>query len=447
MIAKVRRTTELGLIVLGALITGTAYVLASLGDTATIPANLWPVLGAVLGLMVLAHLAIRRLAPYADPLLLPLAAFLNGLGYVVVTRLSVERNVPGDLPGLQATWTALGVVAFVATLMVVRHVRSLQQYKYLLGLAGIVLLMTPLMPVVGQSFRGARIWASFGPVNVQPGEFAKIALAVFFAAYLVDNRDLLRVATWKVGPLWLPEPKHLGPVLLAWGFSLVVMVFEKDLGSSLLFFMLFVVLLWIATERISYLLISLVLFAGGATLAWSQFTHVQQRVDIWLDPWPLYLAEGRQLTESSFALAEGGITGTGLGLGNPSRVDVVESDFIFAAIGEELGLLGATAVILAYLLFAGSGLRIAVRAEGAFEKLLAVGLTTLMAVQAFVIIGGVIRVVPLTGITLPFVSYGGSSLLSNYVLLALLVRTSHEAESPDVAMPDQALAVDMGSTP
>ncbi|NNE74575.1 MAG: FtsW/RodA/SpoVE family cell cycle protein [Acidimicrobiales bacterium] len=432
MMSRVRRTTELGLIILGALIVVAAYTLASLGSDAVIPANLLPFLGIVLGLLLFAHLATRRLAPFADGLLLPLAALLNGIGYVMIARLAGERGVSGDLPGLQATWTALGIAAYVGTLLFVPRVRDLQRYRYSIGVVGIVLLLLPLFPIIGRNIFGARIWISIGPVNLQPGEFAKIALAIFFAGYLVEKRDLLRVATWRIGPLWLPEPKHLGPVVVAWGFSLVVMVFERDLGSSLLFFALFVVLIWIATERISYLIISLVLFTGGAVAAWSTFGHVKTRVNIWRNPWDSYLGEGRQLTESSFALADGGLTGTGLGLGTPERIDVVESDFIFAAIGEELGLLGGTAVILCYLLFAGSGLRIAVRAEGAFEKLLAVGLTTLMAVQAFVIIGGIIRIVPLTGITLPFVSYGGSSLLSNYVLLALLVRTSHEAETRTV---------------
>ncbi len=286
------------------------------------------------------------------------------------------------------------------------------------------------MPGVGREINGARIWVSAGPVNFQPGEFAKLALAAFFAAYLADKRELLRHATWRLGPLHLPEAKHLGPILMAWGISLLVMVRQKDLGTSLLFFALFVILLWVATARVSYLLVSVVLFAAGATLAWRQFSHVQARVDTWLHPGSDPKDSGFQILEASYSLADGGLTGTGLGRGVPDRIPEVETDFIFAAIGEELGLIGATAMLCAYLLMIGAGLRIAARATRPFEALFATGLTVLIGIQAFIIIGGVIRLVPLTGITLPFVSYGGSSLLSNYVLMALLMRMSDEAERP-----------------
>ena len=425
--ARIRRNTELGLILLGSVIVVGAYTLASLGQNASIPVDLGPFLAFVLGLIVFAHLANRRLAPAADGLLLPLAALLNGIGYVFIARLAGERSVPSDLPGLQATWAALGIAAYVATLLVIRRVRVLDQYRYTVGLIGLALLFMPLVPGIGRTINGARIWISVGPINLQPGEFAKLALAIFFASYLVDKRELLRMATYRLGPLWLPEPKHFFPILVAWAGSVVVMVSERDLGSSLLFFALFVVLLWIATERIAYLLVGLGLFSIGAYLAWHTFDHVQQRVDIWLDPWADPLGDGFQIVEAQYALAEGGLSGTGIGLGDPARIPVVENDFIFAAIGEEMGLLGATAIIVSYLLLVGSGLRIAVRARDPFAKLLAVGLTTIVGMQAFIIIGGVIRVVPLTGITLPFVSYGGSSLLANYVILALLVRISDES--------------------
>ncbi len=270
---------------------------------------------------------------------------------------------------------------------------------------------------------------SIGPVNFQPGEFAKIALALFFAGYLVERRELLAMSTWRLGPLHLPDPKVLGPVLVAWAFSLVVMTLEKDLGSSLLFFALFVALLWIATERVGYLVIGGVLFAAGALFAWSTFAHVQDRVEIWLNPWPVAKDEGFQVVEAGFAVADGQLTGTGLALGNPLRIPEVETDFIFAAIAEELGLFGGTAILVAFMLMIGAGLRIAVRAENPFEKLLAAGLTTLIGVQSFIIIAGVIRVLPLTGVTLPFVSYGGSSLVANYILLALLLRISDSRSS------------------
>ncbi|MGH9284669.1 MAG: FtsW/RodA/SpoVE family cell cycle protein, partial [Acidimicrobiales bacterium] len=252
------------------------------------------------------------------------------------------------------------------------------------------------------------------------------ALAVFFAAYLVERRELLSMATFRVGGLLLPDPKHFGPLLGAWGFSLVVITFEKDLGSSLLFFALFVAMLWVATGRGFYLGLGGGLFAAGAVAAWATFAHVQQRVDIWLDPWADASGSGFQIVQGLFAFGSGGVAGTGISLGSPGRIPAATTDFIFAVIGEELGLLGTTAVLIAFLLMVGSGLRIALAAQGDFEKLLAAGLTTILGFQTFIILAGVTRLVPLTGITLPFVSYGGSSLVANYVLLALLLRISHD---------------------
>ncbi len=426
MLRAVRRNTELGLIVLGTLVTVGAYLLASLAEDASIPANIGPFLGIVLGLQLVAHIAIRRLAPDADGTLLPIAGLLNGLGYVFIVRIDEAKAAPQNLAGLQSAWAAVGVGAFVATLLVVRRVRDLERYRWTIGFAGIGLLLLPLVPGVGKTINGAKIWVGIGPISFQPGEFAKILLAVFFASYLVEKRELLAVSSRRIGPIPLPDPKHLGPVLLAWGASLVVMISQKDLGSSLLFFALFVALLWVATERATYLIVGALLFAGGAVFAHSQFLHVQDRVDIWLDPWVEPKDEGFQIVEAQFAFSAGGITGTGINLGSPNRIPYAETDFIFAAIGEELGLLGATAVLLAFVLIVGAGLRIALRSEVPFERLLATGLTVLIGVQSFIIIAGVIRVLPLTGITLPFVSYGGSSLIANYVLLALLLRISDD---------------------
>jgi peptidoglycan glycosyltransferase len=418
VIALARRRTELGLIVLGAIVTASAYVLTSLGRTSTLPANIVPFLGIVLGLLITAHVATRRLAPGADALLLPLAALLNGIGYVFIARLDEASPNPDGLAALQAAWTAIGVGAYIATLVVVRRARDLARYRYTLLLVGVVLLLLPLVPGIGNEIRGAKIWVEIGPLGFQPGEFAKIALAIFFAGYLVENREALSLKAMDL--------KFLGPVGIAWAASLIVMTAERDLGSSLLFFGLFVVMLWVATGRLLYLALGGGLFAAGAYVAWSMFDHVQERVSIWLDPWSDAQGDGFQVVQSWFALAWGGIGGTGLGLGNPDRIPVVETDFIFAAIGEELGLLGTTAVIVAFLLLLGAGLRVAVRTDEPFEKLLAVGLTTLLALQAFIIMAGVTRLLPLTGVTLPFVSYGGSSLVGNYVLLALLVRVSDD---------------------
>jgi cell division protein FtsW (lipid II flippase) len=411
-----RRDTELGLLVLVAIVTAGAYALASLGKSASLPANIGPFLGVILGLLLAAHLAVRRLAPGADPVLLPVAGLLNGVGYVFIARL--DR----DLAGLQATWTGLGILAFVATLAAVPRARDLERYRYTFMLLGIALLLMPLLPGVGRNINGARLWVRFGPVTFQPGELAKVALAVFFAAYLVEKRELL--AEFRVARGRLPRLRVVGPILLAWGFSLLVMTAERDLGSSLLFFALFISMVWLATARGEYLALGAVLFTAGATFAFNAFDHVQSRVRIWFDPWSRSADAGFQLVQGLYAMGSGGFGGTGIGLGAPGRIPAAATDFIFAAIGEELGLLGTAAVVVAYLLMVGVGLRTAVRGEQPFEKLLAAGLTTILAVQTFIIIGGVTRLVPLTGITLPFVSYGGSSLIANYVLLALLLRIS-----------------------
>ena len=410
------RRVELGLVVLIAIVVLAAYGLASLGQSASVPGNLGPFLAWMLGLFFFAHLAVRRLAPAADPVLMPMALLLNGIGYVMIARLGGDVAGGSDLAGLQSVWTAVGIGGFVATLLLIPRVRTLAQYQYLLGLGGIGLLALPLLPV-GVEINGARIWVSVGPVNFQPGEFAKIALAIFFAAYLVDTGELIKNRL---------EIRDLAPIAAAWAASVGVMVLERDLGSSMLVFALFVVLMWVATERTMFLGLGAALFAAGGFVAYRLFAHVERRIDGWLDPWADPQDSGFQIIQATFSMAEGGLTGTGLGRGDPDRVPFAETDFIFAAIGEELGLAGTTAILMAFLILIGSGLRIALRATRPFEKLLAVGLTTLLGIQAFIIMGGVVRLIPLTGITLPFVSYGGSALVSNYVVLALLMRMSHE---------------------
>jgi cell division protein FtsW (lipid II flippase) len=433
-----RRTTELGLLVLGTMFVVGAYLLASLPDDSKIPTSVGPFLGVIVGLPLAAHLAVRRLAPQADGMLLPLASLLNGLGYVFIVRIDEARPHPRGLAGLQSLWMILGVTAFVVTLMVVRDARKLERYRYTAGFVGLVLLLLPLLPVVGRTINGSKIWVSFGPVNFQPGEFAKLALAVFFAGYLIEKRELLAINR-AVGPFALPDPKHLGPVLIAWAVALVVMVSEKDLGSSLLFFTLFLVLIWVATERASYLVVGGLLFFVGGYLAFDAFGHVRERFDTWLDPWDK--PKGFQVVQAAFAFADGGVAGRGLNLGVPTKIPVVESDMIFAAIGEELGLLGAAAVLIAFVLMIGAGLRIAQQAATGFERLLATGLTTLLGFQAFIIMAGVVRLLPLTGVTLPFISYGGSSLLANYVLLALLLRISDDTAARQTTARQTAEAV------
>ena len=418
LIGQSRRRAELGLIVLAVAITAGAYTLASLGQTASVPVNIGPFLGVLFALFLGAHLAVRRLAPEADGILLPMCFMLNGIGYVFIARLAPEQA------GLQAVWTAVGIAAFVGTLLFVPRARDLERYRYTFLLAGLSLLLLPLVPGVGRVIGGARIWVAIGPIRFQPGEFAKIAFALFFASYLVEKRELLSMATWPRFRPMLPDLKHLGPVMIAWGVAIVVMTAQKDLGSSLLFFALFLAMLWVATGRVAYPAGGAALFGVGAYGAWTQFGHVQTRVSAWLNPWDHQATGGYQVIQAWYAFAWGGVAGTGIGLGRPDRIPVVESDFIFAAIGEELGLLGATAILLAFLLIIGSGLRVAVQADHPFDKLLAAGLTSLIGIQSFVIIAGVTRLLPLTGVVLPFVSYGGSALVANYVLLALLIRVS-----------------------
>lgn len=414
------RTTELGLLTLVAIFAAGAYVLASLGRTASIPANVLPFLGALLLLLLAAHLATRRLAPGATPVLLPLAAFLNAVGYVFIARLS------SHLAGLQAMWTGIGVAAYVLTLLVVRRVQLLERYRYLIVLGGVILLLIPLAPKLGQNINGARLWVRLGPLTFQPVEIAKLALAIFFASYLVEKRELLATPTSRLGNLLVPDVRPFGPLVLMWGMSLLVMTAERDVGFSLLIFVLFISMLWVATGRAAYLVVASVLFVVGAFAMSLVLSQVHQRISVWLDPWSHAQSIGYQSVQALYAMGSGGLTGTGLGLGRPTLVPVVASDYIFAAIGEELGLLGTTALVVAFVLLVGAGLRVALRARADFAKLLVTGLTVTLGFQAFFIMAGVVRLLPVTGVTLPFVAYGGSSLVANYILLALLVRVSHE---------------------
>lgn len=412
------RNLELSLLVLAMLVTVVSYASLNLEETTDIQARVIAFFVVIVVLLIGAHLVVRYAAPNADPLLLPLAALLNGLGYVVIARLD-----PG-LADSQAAWTFIGIGAFSATLLLVPDLKWVADYRYTLALLGVALLMTPLIPGLGRNINGAKIWLAAGPFSIQPGEFAKVVLAAFLAGYLVDKRELLSISNRQVLGLNLPAFKYLGPLLLAWSVALMVMVLQRDLGSSLLFFTLFLVMTYVATARAAYVVIGLVMFSAGSVVSWRLFDHVQRRVDIWIDPFADAKGAGFQIAEAYFALADGGITGTGLGNGLPNKIPFAATDMIFAAVGEELGLLGATAVLAAFMFFVSSGFRVAATAPGGFEKLLAAGLTALLGFQAFIIIGGVLRVLPLTGVTLPFMSYGGSSLISNYIVLALLVRIS-----------------------
>ena len=339
-IVRSRRTTELTLVVMAGMITSAAYVIASLGANAVIPARVVPFLAIILGLVGAAHIAVRLLARGADGTLLPLVALLHGVGYVMITRLDQR------LASLQTTWSVIAVAAFIATLLFVQRATDLARYKWTLFVGGAALLLMPMVPGLGYSVGGAEIWVNLGPINFQPGEFAKLSFAIFFAGYLAERRELIAAGTWKIGPIRLPEPRHILPILVAWAFSVVVMVGQKDLGSSLLFFTLFVVMMWVATERASYLVLGALMFGGAAYAAWRTFAHVQTRVDIWIDPWSRSLDKGYQIVQALYGIADGGVVGTGLGRGSPDKVPEAQIDFIFAAIGEELGLIGASAVLM-----------------------------------------------------------------------------------------------------
>jgi cell division protein FtsW (lipid II flippase) len=446
-----RRGTELALVVLAVLVAGVAHAAVGLALHDRVPSGT-VTYGLGLGaLFLLAHVVVRRVAPYADPLILPCVALLNGLGLVLIGRLDddarmralrAHRVVPRADAPLQLVWTALGVALFVAVLLLVRDHTRLARYTYTSAVAGLVFLLLPALPVLGQTINGARLWIRVGPITVQPSEVAKLLLIVFFAGYFVQKRDVLSLAGRRVAGIDLPRPRDLGPVLLAWGASLAVLVSGNDLGSSLLFFGIFVVMLYVATERTSWLLLGLVLFAAGGYAAYRLFGHVQSRVDIWLHPFADASGAGYQLVQGLFGFGTGGITGTGLGEGSPGTVPFAKTDFILAAVGEELGLVGVMAVLLLFGLVVERGLRAALSCRDPFGKLLGAGLSFALCLQVFVIAGGVTGLVPLTGVTLPWLSYGGSSIVANWVLVAVLLRISDAARTPLAApvAPDSALA-------
>ena len=420
---RARRNTELALLILAIVLAVGAYALVGLGLEGEVPVGLAGYGMLLVGGYVFAHLVVRWLAPQADPVFLPTAVLLAGLGFAVIYRLDPS------LAGAQTLWLLFGLGLFALTLLVIRDYRQLDHFTYTIGLLGILMLLLPLAPGIGRTVRGARLWVGIGPLQFQPAEIGKVLLVIFLASYLNARKELLAVATRRLGPLALPELRHLAPLLVAWGVSLVVLFLEKDLGSSLLFFGIFVVMLWVATGRAAYLILGALLFAVGALFGYAAFEHVQDRVTVWLNVFDpnLIRDEGFQLAQSLFAMATGGIAGTGLGQGQPGFIPDAHTDFVFSAVGEELGLLGTMALLLLFVLLVFRGYKAAVASPDGFGQLLAAGLSTILALQTFVIVGGVTRLIPLTGITLPFVSYGGSSLVANMVLLALLVRVSSGA--------------------
>jgi cell division protein FtsW (lipid II flippase) len=419
--AGVTRNRELALLILALLIGAGAMCLVAVARNTKQVSIAAPFIIAVAVAYVIAHIVERRFASRSDPLILPLAAFLNFLGLAVIYRLS-----PRHFGRSQVTWTIVGITLFIATIVLVRDYKMLARYKYLFGFAGVGLLLLPLTPL-GEQVNGARLWVRF-PVFFQPGEAAKICLVLFFAGYLAERKELLAIASRRFLGFHIPDLKHFGPLLVMWGLSLAVMFYENDLGSSLLFFSIFIAMLFIATARVVYVAFGGLLFAIGAYIGYQAFGHVQERVTIWLHVFDPHLVNGNsyQLAQSLFAFATGGLFGTGLGQGRPDLIPAATTDFLFSGIGEELGLLGTIAVLLCFMLLVARGFRTGILSRDSFGQLLAAGLMTIFGIQTFVIVAGVTRLLPLTGVTLPFMSYGGSSLLANYVLIGLLVRISHQ---------------------
>jgi cell division protein FtsW (lipid II flippase) len=434
-----RRGTELFLLAFAAVLVTAALVLVEANQEQSLTMQIVYYGVAYLALFGAAHIAVRRWAPYADPLILPLVALLNGLGLVMIHRLDLagaEKAAQGgpDFTAQapkQVLWTTIALVLFVVVLVVLKDHRTLARYGYTFGFVGIGLLLLPgVLPSSISAVNGAKVWLLLPFFSIQPGEFAKIMLIIFFAAFLVAKRDLFMQAGRKFLGLEMPRPRDLGPLLLALAFSVGVLVLESDLGNSLLIFGVVLVMIYIATERFAWVVIGLIPFIGACFLAFKLFSHVQVRVANWLDPLADPLGSGYQMAQSLFGLGTGGIFGTGLGAGRPDIVPEASSDFILSAVGEELGLLGLFAVLMLYLLLAMRGLRSALAVRDTFGKLLGGGLAFALVWQVFVVAGGVTKLIPETGLTSPFMSAGGSSLLANYILVAILLRISDSARRP-----------------
>ena len=404
------------------IIIASFYVLASLGAKGHLPTRLGVFLTFIVAISLALHFAIRFLAPHSSQVLLPIATLLNGVGYVEIARWDPP------LAGNQALWVLISAAGLVATLILVRHVRDLDRYRYLTLLAALGLLLMPLLPHIGINVYGARLWVKIGPISFQPVEIAKILLVFFFASYFAANRELLSTPTQRIGRRQIVPPKTLLPILFAWGFSIAILGAENDIGFAMLLFALFISMLWVTTGLKTYVVLAVALFGGGLYIAAHYFAQIHDRVTLWLDPWAVCagVTQNCQIAWGWYSLAAGGVTGTGLGLGQSGNIPLLTSDMIFAAIGEELGFLGIILILCLFAAFVGEGFHIAQKATSDYVRLAAAGLAALMGFQAFIIMAGILRILPFTGITLPFVAYGGSSLFANYVIVALLLRISDE---------------------
>jgi cell division protein FtsW (lipid II flippase) len=426
------RGTELLLAAFAIAIATVAYVSVDMGARGEVPPNVVAYMSGLAILTGIAHLVIRRWAPYADPTILPIVVALNGLGLAMIHRLDLARDTTAA--ATQLTWMVVGIIGFVAVLVLVKDHRILSRFTYTAALAGIVLLLLPMLPVIGHEVRGARIWIQIAGMTFQPGEAAKILLIIAFAGYLVRTKDALALAGRRVLGVDLPRARDLGPILVVWISALGILALQNDLGPSLLIFGFFVLMIYVATERISWIVLGLGLAVVGGFAAHAAFGHVRVRFTAWLDPFS-DTDRFHQIVQSLYGLAYGGLTGTGLGRGRPDLVPFAESDFIAASLGEELGLAGLMAIIVLYAILVSRGLRASLVLRDPFGKLLAMGLAAALLLQVFIVIGGVTKLIPLTGLTTPFLSLGGSSLVMNWVLVGLLVRLSDAARRPAPTAP------------
>lgn len=438
------RNLELRLLLLAEVIAIGAVALVQLGALGELRESVLALVGGLAVLAFVLHLILRLVARDADPFILPIIVVLNGLGIAMIYRLGLADALEGwDNAGVrQIAWTAIAMVLAAGTLLIIRNHRVLQRYRYVAMLSGIVLLLLPMLPVIGSEQNGARLWIQLGPFSFQPGELAKVALAIFFAGYLVTARDSLSMVGRKILGIRFPRARDLGPLLVVFAASMVVLVVQRDLGTALLYFGLFLVMLYVATGRASWIILGLALFVGGALAASRVLSYVEGRFTAWLDPFnqDVYDAIGGsyQLVQGMFGLADGGLLGMGLGRGRPDITPLAESDYIVSALGEELGLIGLFAILALYLLLVSRGFRIGFAGQDDFGRLLGVGLSFVIALQVFVVIGGVTRVIPLTGLTTPWLAAGGSSLVANWIIAALLMRVSDSVRNQPLLVLDEA---------
>lgn len=435
---KLRRPTgrlaEIVLLFFALAISIASYFAIVVNRTGQLPSSMALHMIILVLFAVATHVAVRIFAPYADPILLPCAIALNGIGLAMIYRLDWAYGSGSSffVGYKQLLFTLIGVVLMTVTLFFIRDYRRLRSYTYTAMVLALLLLLSPLLPVIGRSINGSRIWIYIG-FSIQPSELAKICLAIFFAGYLMVNAQALSQGGRKLFGMRLPRLRDLGPLIIVWLFSIGILVFERDLGTSLLIFGIFVAMLYVATNQVSWLIIGAVLFAPAVFLAAQKFSHVQRRITVWLHALDSSLIEkgdSYQLVQGLFGMSDGGLLGNGWAQGSPSVIPFANSDFIFASLAEELGLIGATGVLLLYLLFVQRGFSTALKINDTFGKLLACGLAFTIAWQVFVVVGGVTRVIPLTGLTMPFIASGGSSLIANWIILAILLGISNQARRP-----------------